>query len=67
MCVTRALKNAVIRHLQISDHDVQLVVDAYGFDMKQIASQTREIAAEIEEESTDAPVEAMPDLGDLGV
>jgi len=67
MCVTRALKNAVIRHLQISDHDVQLVVDAYGFDMKQIASQTRAITDEVEEESTEAPVEAMPDLGDLGV
>jgi hypothetical protein len=67
MCVTRALKNAVIRHLKISDHDVQLVVDAYGFDMKQITSQTRTITDEIEEESIEAPVEAMPDLGDLGV
>jgi hypothetical protein len=35
--------------------------------MKQIASQTRAITDEVEEESTEAPVEAMPDLGDLGV
>jgi hypothetical protein len=66
VCITRAMKTAVLRHLQISDHDILMVIDAYGFDPKQMS--TRSVTNEVEEaEVAEAPVEAMPDLGDLGV
>jgi hypothetical protein len=65
LAITRALKNAVIRHLQISDHDILLVIEAYGFDVKQIAQQqTRNIVADedSEEKEEKGPEEAEVDM-----
>lgn len=52
LAITRALKTALIRHLGISDHDVLMVIDAYGFDMKTIKAQSMSSNDVIETEET---------------
>ena len=42
IAVTRAMKTALLRLLGISDHDVELLVEAYGIDKSKVQMSTRE-------------------------
>lgn len=59
--ITRALKQAVIRHLHISAHDIEMVIEAYGFDKNKTIA-TRSTTDDVEE-TDEAPIDSDVDLG----
>ncbi len=71
IAITRALRTAVIRHLQISDHDIELAIKAYEIDSNKVKSMsTRNIADGPGEETTEKiePIDVPEvNLGDLGL
>jgi hypothetical protein len=60
LAITRALKTALIRHLQISDHDIELVTTAYGFTAKNVTQMTRNISDD--EPATNEPKVVEPEI-----
>jgi hypothetical protein len=72
LVITRALKTAVIRHLQISDHDIELVIEAYEIKKNQVTTKTRNITDDTqddeENESHKTPQVIEPDIDmNLGI
>jgi len=61
LAITRALKTAVIRLLGISDHDIELIISAYGIDQKMVPSSLRGNEAEVEEVAS-LPEVVEPDI-----
>ena len=55
LAVTRALSSAIQRHIGISGHDVELIVEALG--IKPEVMQTREYSSTTVEEATELPTE----------
>lgn len=71
LVITRALKTAVMRHLYISDHDLELAIEAYGITLSQIKSQTRQISADEPEDDEKPVTEDVPEstvpIGEMGL
>lgn len=68
MCITRALRTAVLRHLGISDHDIQLAIEAYEISLKNVSTMARSVTEdEPEEVKQEDAIISEVDLGDLGV
>lgn len=57
MVLTHALKNAVMRHLHITNHDIDLLIEKYG--LKPTVNAAREVV-DVAEEIEDTPL----DLGE---
>lgn len=55
IAVTRALKIAVTRFLKISDHDVELIIDAYNIKKADVLRITEASGAVRESDTTDEP------------
>jgi hypothetical protein len=69
IAITRALKTAVLRHLYISDHDIELAVAAYDITPAKVNVMTRSITNDGDSEETDkTPQTIEPEIDlDLGI